>query len=334
MFKSYAFLFVSFTVFVLYCDSAPAVYTITFQQYTSIKIGWTQDQIKKLVGTSGKVISQTGTGTSAFITIQYTGSKSSAAIATFLFQGKKLLSKAQIGLDTGTYRITYKQYTAIKIGWTPTQVKNTVGNSGSTVSEAGTGTTAATIVHYTIVGITYGLVQLGFVGGKLASKFEVGFSAAVKNKITFQQYTSIKIGWTQAQVTKLLGGSGTIVYEIGFKGSPFQMTTVQYTGSKSSLTSAVFMFQNGVLSSKAQTGLDAGVYTITEKQYKQIQIGWTRDQLTNLVGSTGSAISEAGTGRTAVVTVKYTPVGSTYGFVQLIFSNGRLNSKTAFGFKR
>lgn len=333
MFKSYAFLFVSFTIFVLYCDSAPAVYTITFQQYTSIKIGWTQDQIKKLVGTSGKVISQTGTGTSAITTIQYTGSKSSLAIATFVLQGKKLSSKAQIGLDTGTYTITYQQYTAIQIGWTPTQVKKAVGSTGNTVSEAGTGTAAATIVQYTRVGTIYGLVQLGFVGGKLTSKFQSGFDANVKNKVTFQQYTNIKIGWTQAQVTKLLGGSGTIVSEVGSKGSSSQMTTVQYTGSNSYFALAHFGFRNGVLYSKAQFRLDTGTYTITEKQYNQIKIGWTRNQLTNLVGSQGSTTAEAGTGSTASVVVEYTPAGSTYGLVMLVFTNGKLSYKTAMGFK-
>ena len=47
------------------------------------------------------------------------------------------------------------------------------------------------------------------------------------------------------------------------------------------------------------------IYTITQQQYTKIQIGWTRDQVTNLVGSSGNAITEDDTGNTAVIRVEY-----------------------------
>ena len=110
--------------------------------------------------------------------------------------------------------------------------------------------------------------------------------------ITLKQYTTIKIGWTQQQVTQLLGGPGTIVAQSGKPGSAHQVTLVRYPGVKSSKSFASFTFTGTSLDTKAQTGLDTGTYTITQQQYTAIQIGWTRKQVTNLVGSQGNTVEK------------------------------------------
>ncbi|CAF1160348.1 unnamed protein product [Adineta steineri] len=290
---------------------SPVNNKITLQQYKTIQIGWTQQQVTQLLGGPGNIISQTGTPGLPYqaTTVQYFGLQSSTVSVGFIFLDGILSNKGQVGLDTGVYTITKQQYTAVQVGWTRDQVTNLVGSSGNAVSEAGTANTVAIIVQYTGLGTTYGLVAFGFVSGKVVSKFEVGLDLP------------------------LLGGPGTIVSQVGTPGTSSQLTTVQYSGLQPSTAIADFVFIGGSLSSKAQIGLDTGVYAITNEQYTAIQVGWTRDQVTSLVGSTGNAMSEGGTGSTAVVLLQYTVPQSAYGQATFIFISGKLSSKSKFGFK-
>ncbi|CAF1067775.1 unnamed protein product [Adineta steineri] len=311
----------------------PVSNKITLQQYKTIQSGWTQQQVAVLLGGPGTIVSQVGAlGPYQLTTVQYTGLLSSTVIADFVFIGGTLSSKAQIGLDTGVYTINYQQYTAIQVGWIRDQVTSLVGSAGNAVSEATAGNTAAVIVQYTGCDTVYGIATISFVGGKVISKSEFGIDPPASNKITLQQYKTIQSGWTQQQVAVLLGGPGTIVSQVGTPG-PYQLTTVQYSGLQSSTAIADFVFIGGSLSSKAQIGLDTGVYAITNEQYTAIQVGWTRDQVTSLVGSTGNAMSEGGTGSTAVVLLQYTVPQSAYGQATFIFISGKLSSKSKFGFK-
>ncbi|CAF1399844.1 unnamed protein product [Didymodactylos carnosus] len=231
--------------------------------------------------------------------------------------------------------ITQQQYTTVQIGWTRTQVTNLVGSSGNVVAQAGTGSANVIIVEYTGngTGAINAVVAFGFIGGQLVSKSEVGFVAAVNNKITLQQYSTIQIGWTQQQVTQFLGGTGNIVSQAGTSGSPFYTTIVQYTSAQSSIATASFTFTGGSLSAKSQLGLDTGIYTITPQQYTTIQIGWTRAQVTKWVGSSGNVVSEAGTGSANTITVEYSGTGATTAVVAFGFVDGKLVSEAEFGFK-
>ncbi|CAF1169263.1 unnamed protein product [Adineta steineri] len=314
MLSFYIFVFVSFTAVVFQCDGAPVVYTITYQQYTTVQIGWTQQQVTQNIGSAGNLVSQTGTGNTAITIIKYTGSQSPLAVATFLFQGGYLFSKTQVGLDTTVYTITLAQYTAIEIRWTRDQATKLVGSAGCNASEAGTANTAMIIVQYKAAGTTFGIVTLGFVGGKIVSKSEIGFATTVSNKINLLQYNTIQIGWTQQQVTTLLGGSGTIVSQAGTQAA------------------VTFLFLGGILSTKSQSGLDTGIYTMTYQQFTTIEIGWTRDQVTNVVGSAGCNGSEGGSGNTAVIVVRFTAAGAAFGNADLTFINGKLTAKTGIGY--
>ncbi|UJR19797.1 hypothetical protein I4U23_022930 [Adineta vaga] len=313
----------------------PIANKVTLQQYKAVQIGCNVLQLVQLLGGAGNTVSQSGTPGSPYqvTMVQYLGAQSSTTIASFTFVGASLFSKAQIGLDTGIYTITPQQYEMIEVGWTREQVTNLVGSAGSAVSEAGTGNTGAIIIQYSGSGTTYGSATLGFVGGKLITKSEVGLYPLVSNKITLQQYKTIQIGWTQQQVTQLLGGTGNTVSQSGTAGSPYQVTMVQYFGSQSSTAVASFAFIGGLLSSKAQVGLDTAVYTITKQQYTTIDIGWTREQVTNLVGSVGNAASEAGTGSATVVFVQYVVPEAAYGLVAFGFVGGKLTTKSKIGFK-
>jgi outer membrane protein assembly factor BamE (lipoprotein component of BamABCDE complex) len=231
------------------------------------------------------------------------------------------------------YTITSQQYATIQIGWTRDQVTKLVGNTGNVVSQSGAGISSVIILQYTGVGISTAVANFGFVGGQLVSKSAVGLESSVSNKVTLQQYKTIQIGWTQQQVTQLLGGSGNIVSQAGVPGSVYQSIIVQYSGAQSDASIATFNFVGGFLLSKAHTGLDTGVYTITSQQYTTIQIGWTRDQVTGLVSSAGDVVSEAGTGHSAVVIVQYKASGTSYGIASFGFIAGKLSSMSKVGFR-
>ena len=115
--------------------------------------------------------------------------------------------------------------------------------------------------------------------------------------------------------------------------SPNEWKMIQYTGSQSSSSSATFYFQGGTLSSKSQNGLDTTVCLITQQQYNQLEIGWTRDNVTNLVGNPGIVTSESGTGNTTSINVQYQVSGISSGTVYLEFYSGKLRSRSENGFK-
>ncbi|CAF1443719.1 unnamed protein product [Adineta ricciae] len=315
---------------VFHCEGAPIINSINLQQYSTIQLGWTRDQITKLIGDEGKTISQSGLGNIYITTVQYTGT--SLSVVIFIFQGSILYGKSQTGLDNGNYLMNEQQYNSIQIGWTRDQVTKLVNSSGDNASEAGTGNLTAVIVKYKGAGTKYGVITLGFYAGKIVSKVEIGFASTVNNKINLQQYSTIQIGWTQQQVVQLLGGSGTIMSESGLAGTAYQTSTIQYTGSQSVFSLAIFTFQGGKLLSKAQVGLDTGFYTMTQSQFSSIEIGWTRDQVTNFVGSQGSITSEAGSGTTKAILVRYTAAGSVYGNADLTFIDGKLFQKIGIGY--
>ncbi|CAM4902481.1 unnamed protein product [Rotaria socialis] len=310
---------------------------INIQQYNTIQIGWNQSKVLQLLGGNGNIVSQAGKpGTSSYVvTAQYTGSQSSFAIVSFVFIGGILNRKSQIGLDTGIYTITKQQYTAIQIGWTRAQLTQLVGSSGSVVSEAGTGSTNIVTVYYTGIGtgVSNAIAAIIFIGGAVVAKSEAGFDAAIAGKINIQQYNTIQIGWNQSKVLQLLGGNGNIVSQAGKPGTSSYVVTAQYTGSQSSFAIVSFVFIGGILNRKSQIGLDTGIYTITKQQYTAIEIGWTRAQLTQLVGSSGSVVSEAGTGSTNFITVEYTGTGAgvAKAIAVIVFIGGAVVAKSEAG---
>ncbi|CAF1437682.1 unnamed protein product [Adineta ricciae] len=303
------------------------VYQITPQQYSTIQIGWTQDQVTQLIGSQGVITSQSGYGGSNMTTIQYTGSQSSSS-ATFTFQGSVLYSKSQDRLDTTVYQITQQQYDQLAIGLTRDEITNLVGNPGIITSETGTGNTSSINVQYQLAGSSYGVVYLRFYGEKLNSQYGYGFASTINNKISFQQYSIVQVGWTQQHVIQFLGCPGTITSQSGTQDLSNQWATIQYTGSESSFPSVEFNFQGGKIYRKSRYGIDFRVYTMTQQQFLSIQIGWTRNQITNFVGSEGSIISESVSGNTNYTTVVYIAPGNSYGTADLYFVNETLSLKS------
>ncbi|UJR06713.1 hypothetical protein I4U23_011000 [Adineta vaga] len=190
-----SFLLVILSIITLHLDAA-TTYTVTLQQYQTIQLGWTQQQVTQLLNGPGTTTSQWGIlgSTSYSITIQYLGSQSSSAIASFTFTSGKLFSRYQSGLDTGVYIITYQQFATIQIGWTRAQVTNLTGSSGIATSESGTASSANLNVQYKGSGTGSSTASFTFIGGQLNLKTANGLASALTSIITFQQYQTIQIG--------------------------------------------------------------------------------------------------------------------------------------------
>ncbi|CAF4111877.1 unnamed protein product [Adineta steineri] len=93
------------------------------------------------------------------------------------------------------------------------QVINLVGSAECNVSEAGSGNTSVIFVQFTAAGAAFGNADLTFINGKLTTKTGIGYFLTISNKITLQQYSTIQIGWTRAQVTQFIGNTGSTASE-------------------------------------------------------------------------------------------------------------------------
>lgn len=86
-------------------DSEPVVYnapTISLAEYNQIKNGMTYDEVIAIVGSFGEVLSETDLGLGpeyATAMWSWDGEGSWGANANVMFQGGKVVSKAQIGLE-------------------------------------------------------------------------------------------------------------------------------------------------------------------------------------------------------------------------------------------
>jgi len=72
---------------------------ITMKKFDQVKNGMTYDQVKSIIGGDGAKDSESGTEGSADYTVIYSFQGSNlGSNATFMFQGGKLINKAQAGL--------------------------------------------------------------------------------------------------------------------------------------------------------------------------------------------------------------------------------------------
>ncbi|WP_094549929.1 DUF3862 domain-containing protein [Petroclostridium xylanilyticum] len=74
--------------------------TITKDEFDKIQNGMTYEEVTKIIGGPGELVSETGEKGADFYTVvyQYKGEGSLGANANLIFQGGKLQSKAQFGL--------------------------------------------------------------------------------------------------------------------------------------------------------------------------------------------------------------------------------------------
>lgn len=74
-------------------------------------------------------------------------------------------------------------------------------------------------------------------------------------KISKAEFDSISNGMTYEEVVAIIGGEGSVLSEVGEKGSPYYSIMYQYEGEKGFGSNANFTFQDNKLQAKAQFGL-------------------------------------------------------------------------------
>jgi outer membrane protein assembly factor BamE (lipoprotein component of BamABCDE complex) len=76
-----------------------------------------------------------------------------------------------------------------------------------------------------------------------------------KGTITKAEFDEIQNGMSYDQVSKIIGGPGEVMSEVGTKGEQFYTVMYMYKGEGSLGSNANLMFQDGKLNTKAQFGL-------------------------------------------------------------------------------
>jgi len=101
---------------------------------------------------------------------------------------------------------------------------------------------AAPIIWFSINGIDFNKPATDLMG--------------VQATITKDEFNRIEIGMTYEQVRDIIGGDGEVLSEVGKKDDPYHTIVYVWYGEGLLGANANFTFQNGVLVSKAQVGLN------------------------------------------------------------------------------
>lgn len=151
---------------------------LTKEKFAKIKDGMTYNEVTKIVGAQGEVLSESGQKGSPYHTIMYqfkTDGFMSSSIMTF--QGGKLVNKSQAGLGgDSNATITKAEFEKIQNGMTYDQVKKIVGGAGEVTSESGKkGSEFYTLlITYKGEGDLEANANFQFQGGKLQNKAQFG----------------------------------------------------------------------------------------------------------------------------------------------------------------
>ncbi|MEK3800392.1 DUF3862 domain-containing protein [Peribacillus sp. FSL H8-0477] len=151
--------------------------SLTKEKFGKIKEGMSYEEVVNIVGSKGTVISETGEEGTDLHTIMYEFETDGfMSNSNMMFQGGKLINKAQVGLGGGSdVEITLDQFNEIKNGMTLEEVVSIVGGEGEIISESGEKGSSAHTVMYSYTGDKLASsVSLMFQGNKLQNKSQFG----------------------------------------------------------------------------------------------------------------------------------------------------------------
>jgi Beta-lactamase inhibitor (BLIP) len=146
---------------------------ISKEEFEQVKDGMTYEEVVKVVGVEGELLSETGEKGSQFHTIMYSweGANGWGANANMTFQNEKLVSKAQFGVGGGSdVEVSLEQFNKIQNGMTYEQVTEILGGEGELSSTAGD----AKMYSYAGKGDIGANAILSFQANKLINKTQMG----------------------------------------------------------------------------------------------------------------------------------------------------------------
>ncbi|WP_374722582.1 hypothetical protein [Peribacillus tepidiphilus] len=156
----------------------PKAGVLTKEKFDHIENGMTYEEVVSIIGSEGVVISETGDKGSQFHTVMYEFETDGfMSNANMMFQGGKLVSKAQVGLGGGSsVEVSLEQFNQLQNGMTLEEVTKIVGGQGEIISETGEkGTEFYTVMYsYPGKGSLGANVTLMFQGNKLQNKSQFG----------------------------------------------------------------------------------------------------------------------------------------------------------------
>jgi hypothetical protein len=153
---------------------------ISKAEFNQLKNGMTYDEVVKIIGSKGELLSSSGQkGTDTYTTIySWDGEGSLGANANVTFQGGKLISKAQFGVQSGkgsNVTITMSEFNKVQNGMNYDQVQKIIGGPGELNSESGQKGTDLYTAMYSYNGKDLGSNAIfTFQGGKLVNKTQIG----------------------------------------------------------------------------------------------------------------------------------------------------------------
>ncbi|MFJ7952860.1 hypothetical protein ACIQZG_15160 [Lysinibacillus sp. NPDC096418] len=143
---------------------------LTEEKFKQITEGMTYEEVIKIVGSEGKVLSETGTAGEPHHTILYEfETDGTLSAANMMFQAGKLINKTQIGMGSSDVKITIDQFNKLENGMTEAQVFEILGGEGDLMSESGD------LKIYTYAGQTaFSNASITIQSGKLMNKTQIG----------------------------------------------------------------------------------------------------------------------------------------------------------------
>lgn len=148
---------------------------LTMEKYRQIKNGMTYKEVVAILGSEGKVLSDSSGGGTRYATYQWSGDNFEMIVLSF--QNDKLNSKTQVGLassssDSKESAVSREKYDRLKDGMSYREVVSVLGGEGE--EQFNSNIAGFKIATYQWKGSGYSSIIITFQDDKLQSKSQVG----------------------------------------------------------------------------------------------------------------------------------------------------------------
>lgn len=229
--------------------------------------------------------------------------------------------------------ISKDKYERIKNGMTRSEVNKILGGAGDEITSMDMGSIGK-FSAYRWNGENESYITVNFTDDKVAGKSQFGLEGQttdVKNKsdITLEKFEQIKNGMNRSEVEEILGPGSEISNS---KSAGKTYTMYQWSGDK--FANVMVNFTDDKVTGKSQFGLgdpkNANL-DLSKANYEKIKTGMKLDEVQQILGGPGDAISNTGSGAFSSSVYKWS--GSNYSFIVVGFMNGKVITKSQNGLK-